>query len=130
MASRSKEKADAAIKELQQQTGKEAIFLELDLSNLASVRKAAEEYLRYGILTTMHDRNEVSRQRFAARRVYYMSCSITRASDKHGLDCTLNIQCRGVMWAPTELLTADGYDLQFGTNVVGKHSLLSSLLEV
>ena len=46
MASRSKEKADAAIKDLQQQTGKEAIFLELDLSNLASVRKAAEEFMR------------------------------------------------------------------------------------
>lgn len=53
MASRSKERADAAIKELQQQTGKEAIFLELDLSNLASVRKAAEEFLRYGSFALM-----------------------------------------------------------------------------
>lgn len=47
MASRSQEKAEAAIKELKDQTGKEAIFLELDLSNLAFVRKAAEEFLRH-----------------------------------------------------------------------------------
>ena len=31
--------------QLKEQTGKEAIFLELDLSSLASVRKAAEEFL-------------------------------------------------------------------------------------
>ncbi|KAI0733894.1 hypothetical protein C8Q72DRAFT_500583 [Fomitopsis betulina] len=91
MASRSKEKADAAIKELQQQTGKEAIFLELDLSNLASVRKAAEEYL-------------------------------SKESVLHVL-----FNNAGVMWAPTELLTADGYDLQFGTNVVG-HFFFTKLL--
>ena len=60
MASRSKERAEAAIKELQQQTGKEAIFLELDLSNLASVRKAAEEFLRYESLALMQGRNEGS----------------------------------------------------------------------
>lgn len=60
MASRSKEKADAAIKELQQQTGKEAIFLELDLSSLASVRKAAEEFLRCVTFIAMHDRNKGS----------------------------------------------------------------------
>ena len=60
MASRSKERAEAAIKELQQQTGKEAIFLELDLSNLASVRKAAEEFLRYELFALMQGRNEGS----------------------------------------------------------------------
>ncbi|EPS99625.1 NAD-binding protein [Fomitopsis schrenkii] len=91
MASRSKEKADAAIKELQQQTGKEAIFLELDLSSLASVRKAAEEFL-------------------------------SKESELHVLFNNV-----GVMWAPTELLTADGYDLQFGTNVVG-HFFFTKLL--
>jgi retinol dehydrogenase-12 len=46
MASRSKSKAEAAIAELKQDTGKEAIFLELDLSSLQSVRKAAEEFIR------------------------------------------------------------------------------------
>lgn len=47
MGSRSKDKAEAAIKELKEATGKEAIFLELDLGSLASVRKSAEEFLTY-----------------------------------------------------------------------------------
>ena len=45
LAARSKNKAEAAIAELKASTGKEAIFLELDLSSLVSVRKAAEEFL-------------------------------------------------------------------------------------
>jgi NAD(P)-dependent dehydrogenase (short-subunit alcohol dehydrogenase family) len=44
MASRSRERAETAIAKLKAETGQEAIFLELDLSNLASVRKAAEEF--------------------------------------------------------------------------------------
>jgi len=44
MASRSQERAEIAIANLKNETGKEAIFLQLDLSNLASVRKAAEEF--------------------------------------------------------------------------------------
>ena len=46
MASRSRSTAEEAIKDLKEQTGKEAIFLELNLANLSSVRKAAEEFLR------------------------------------------------------------------------------------
>ncbi|KAI0754737.1 NAD(P)-binding protein [Daedaleopsis nitida] len=45
LAARSREKAGAAIAYLKQETGKEAIFLELDLASLASVKKAAEEFL-------------------------------------------------------------------------------------
>ena len=45
LAARSRSKAEAAIKDLKDETGKDAIFLELDLSSLASVRKAAEEFL-------------------------------------------------------------------------------------
>ena len=51
MGSRSRSKAEAAIKDLKESTGKEAIFLELDLSSLTSVRKSAEEFLRYGIFS-------------------------------------------------------------------------------
>lgn len=50
MATRSKARADTAIRELKEQTGKEAIFLELDLASLRSVRKAAEEFRRLCIL--------------------------------------------------------------------------------
>ena len=46
MGSRSRSKAEAAIKELKESTGKEAIFLELDLGSLTSVRNAANEFLR------------------------------------------------------------------------------------
>lgn len=46
MAARSKERAEAAIQDLKQTTGREAIFLPLDLSNLASVRESAAEFSR------------------------------------------------------------------------------------
>lgn len=45
MASRSEEKATAAIRESKEQTGKEAIFLQLDLADLLAVKKSAEEFL-------------------------------------------------------------------------------------
>lgn len=47
MATRSRERADAAIASLKKETGKEAFFLELDLANLDSVRKATDEFARY-----------------------------------------------------------------------------------
>lgn len=50
IASRSKTKADAAIQELKEATGHEPLFLQLDLASLASVRQAAEEFLRYVFL--------------------------------------------------------------------------------
>ena len=45
LAARSKEKSIAAIASLKDATGKEADFLELDLTSLASVKRAAEEFL-------------------------------------------------------------------------------------
>ena len=46
IASRSQSKADAAIQELKEETGREPLFLQLDLANLASVRHAAEQFMR------------------------------------------------------------------------------------
>jgi NAD(P)-dependent dehydrogenase (short-subunit alcohol dehydrogenase family) len=46
MASRNREKAQAAVADIHASTGKHAIFLQLDLSDLASVRAAAKEFLR------------------------------------------------------------------------------------
>ncbi|PCH40328.1 NAD(P)-binding protein [Wolfiporia cocos MD-104 SS10] len=91
MASRSKEKADEAIKHLKEETGKAAIFLELDLSDLSSVRRAAKEFL-------------------------------SKESELHAL-----FNNAGVMVPPIEMVTKDGYDMQFGTNVVGHH-LFTQLL--
>jgi len=48
IAARSQEKTEAAIKDLKDQTGKEAIWLKLDLSDLNTVKAAAEEFLTYG----------------------------------------------------------------------------------
>ncbi|EIW63604.1 NAD-P-binding protein [Trametes versicolor FP-101664 SS1] len=44
MAARSKEKAERAIAELHDETGKTALFLPLDLNDLKSVQKAVEEF--------------------------------------------------------------------------------------
>ncbi|EEB90045.1 hypothetical protein MPER_11801, partial [Moniliophthora perniciosa FA553] len=44
-AARGKKQSEEVIEELRKGTGKRAIFLELDLANLKSIRKAAEEFL-------------------------------------------------------------------------------------
>ena len=46
MGSRSRAKAEKAIEELRKETGKEAIFLELNLTDYTSIHKAADEFLR------------------------------------------------------------------------------------
>ncbi|KZV94531.1 NAD(P)-binding protein [Exidia glandulosa HHB12029] len=91
LAARSKAKAEEAIAELERETGKRAIFHELDLGNLAAVKRSAEEF----------------------------------ASRESQLDVLINNA--GVMNPPIESLTSDGYDLQFGTNVLG-HFLFTKLL--
>ncbi|OJA18872.1 hypothetical protein AZE42_08567 [Rhizopogon vesiculosus] len=83
IACRDKAKGEAAIRELQDSTGKEAVLLQLNLSNLRSVKAAAEEFLSKEPLLNVLFNNA------------------------------------GVMSSPAEMLTDDGYDLQFGTNVVG-----------
>ncbi|KAG1751095.1 hypothetical protein EDB19DRAFT_1675262 [Suillus lakei] len=91
VAARSQEKAEVAIKDLKDSTGKEALFLKLDLADLKSVKASAEEYL----------------------------------SKETKLDVLYN--SAGVMFPPKDWLTADGYDLQFGTNVLG-HFYFTKLL--
>lgn len=46
MASRNEAKALAAIAQLEKETGRQAIFLRLDLADLKSVRAAAQEFMR------------------------------------------------------------------------------------
>jgi len=91
LAARSPEKASEAIKRLQEETKKSAIFLQLDLADLPSVRTAAESFL----------------------------------AQESRLDLLFNNG--GVMISPPEMLTAQGHDLQFGTNVIG-HFFLTELL--
>lgn len=77
MASRSKSRAEAAIAELKQDTGKEAIFLELDLSSLASVRKAAEEFAR---LVAIVNASQNAPHMLSAKNRLYTSCTTTPES--------------------------------------------------
>lgn len=46
MASRSQAKAEEAIADLERETGKKAIFLQLDLADLAAIKRAAETFQR------------------------------------------------------------------------------------
>ncbi|KZV62189.1 NAD(P)-binding protein [Peniophora sp. CONT] len=92
LAARSESKATAAIEELEKETGKTAIFLKLDLSDLTAVRCAADEFLSKEPL--LH--------------VLFNSA--------------------GVMACPLDLYTAQGFDMQIGTNVIGHFFLTQCLL--
>ncbi|KAJ7154081.1 NAD(P)-binding protein [Mycena filopes] len=91
IATRSAEKTKAAIEDLKAQTGKEAEFLSVDLADLQSIKRGAEEFLK----------------------------------KESRLDVLFNNG--GVMEPPIEQLTAQNYDLTFGTNVLG-HFYLTKLL--
>jgi NAD(P)-dependent dehydrogenase (short-subunit alcohol dehydrogenase family) len=92
MAARSQSKAEAAIAELKEQTGKDALFLKLDLGDLKSIKVSAAEFL-------------------------------SKEPELHIL-----FNNGGVMMPPIEDRTADGYDLQFGTNVLGPFYFTKLLL--
>ncbi|KAF7981824.1 hypothetical protein HWV62_31949 [Athelia sp. TMB] len=105
LAARSAEKGAAAIRELKEATGREALFLQLDLADLRSVKAAAEEFIRHA-------------QRFE---------SFLTASRLTHPPVAKRASCMGVFAPPVEQLTKDGYDLQFGTNVLG-HFYFTQLL--
>ncbi|KAL5478707.1 RDH1_1 [Sanghuangporus weigelae] len=94
IAGRNKSKADNAINVLKNETGKEVLFIELDLADLKAVKKAAEEFK-------------------------------SKETQLHIL-----FNSGGVMVPPVDQLTADGYDLQFGTNVLGHFYFTKLLLPV
>ncbi|KAJ6547751.1 hypothetical protein DFH09DRAFT_1320718 [Mycena vulgaris] len=91
LAARSLEKAASAIKRLEDETKKSAMFLHLDLADWRSVRTAAETFL----------------------------------AQEPRLDLLFNNG--DVLISPPDQLTAQGYDFQFGTNVLG-HFYLTELL--
>jgi len=91
IATRSKEKSEAAIEELKRETGNQSVFfLKLDLSDLVSVKAAAEEFIEREIeLHTLYN--------------------------------------NGGVYAVIDKLTSQGFDMQFGTNVLG-HFYFTKLL--
>ena len=68
-------KANAAIAELKALTGKEAIFLQLDLADIQTVRKSAEDFLSY---VPPHFARGDDQPVVSARRVSFIFSSITR----------------------------------------------------
>ena len=116
LAARSQEKATAAIASLREETGREAIFLQLDLASLVSVKAAAQEFL------SKEPELHVLFCNACASRPDLLSAN--RFKTYSGLGFHVR---SGVMWPAVDLLTADGYDLQFGTNVLG-HFYLTELL--
>ncbi|KAJ7116270.1 hypothetical protein C8R43DRAFT_1137945 [Mycena crocata] len=80
------------LKNAKTETGKRAIFLELDLADLHSVRRAATAFL----------------------------AQETR--------CDVLFNNGGVMLCPTDQLTPQGHDIQFGTDVIGHYFLTELLL--
>ncbi|KAF8601567.1 NAD(P)-binding protein [Ceratobasidium sp. AG-I] len=95
MAARNRSKADEAIEWLKTETnGKIPIFLQLDLADLDSVRRAAEEFKQ-------------------------------KEQELHVL-----FNNGGVMNPPIDIKTANGYDSQFGTNMLGHYLFTMSLLTV
>lgn len=92
LAARSPAKANEAIQHLKDITKKDDIhFLQLDLADLPSIKKAVDEF----------------------------------KSKEQKLDMLFN--SGGVMVPPKSELTAQGYDLQFGTNTLG-HGVFTLLL--
>lgn len=88
---RSKERALAAISHLKEATGKEVMFVQMDLGDLKSVKNAAREI----------------------------------ESKEQKVDILFNNG--GVMNTPINQLTTDGYECQFGTNVIGHYLFTKSL---
>ncbi|KAJ7651646.1 hypothetical protein DFH06DRAFT_1282855 [Mycena polygramma] len=101
IAARNELKIKAAIQDLKVLTGKTASSLILDLEDFQSIQKANEHFLHMRPLLTGSHRQE------------------TR------LDILFNNA--GIMMPPVEATTASGYDLSFGTNVLG-HFYLTKLL--
>lgn len=54
LAARSESKAQSALDELEKETGRKGIFLQLDLSDLDAVKKSAQRFLEYVFLNFIH----------------------------------------------------------------------------
>ncbi|KAI6038879.1 hypothetical protein EDC04DRAFT_1844250 [Pisolithus marmoratus] len=94
IACRDVAKGESALRELRENTGRDAHLLKLNLANLRSIKEASEEFL-------------------------------SKETQLHVL-----FNNAGVMHPPVALVTDDGYDLQFGTNVLGHFYLAKLLLPI
>ncbi len=103
IAGRTPQKVQGAIDDLRGEIGKAASFLQLDLADLSSIKNAVLEFLRYVL-------------EFCA--VSYVQALSHRRRLEQRLDVLFN--SAGLMYPAVDLVTKDGYDMQFGTNVGGR----------
>jgi retinol dehydrogenase-12 len=102
VASRDSQKSHDAIKNLKEETGKEAILLPVDLSDLRNVRKAADTFL-----------SKENKLDILINNASVLSYYCAPKSD---------LSYSGVS-QPGDILTKDGYDGQFGINVLSHFHL-------
>ena len=103
IAARSQEKSQKAIDELKKETGKESVFfLKLDLTDLVAIKAAAEEFIgKESELHGLYNNAYVPRVLFCREKLHIL------------------MSHSGVMYTPVDKITEQGYDMQFGTNVLG-----------
>lgn len=93
-----------------------AILLPLDLSSLDSIKQASAEFRKYDhrFILSLFMTSPI------AWNLSCMFCSIMRKWSAYIIsESAHKIGFRGVMASPNSFLTQDGYDLQFGVNVLG-----------
>jgi retinol dehydrogenase-12 len=102
IAARSQEKSQKAIDELKKETGNESVFfLKLDLSDLFAIKAAAEEFV----------------DKESELHVLYNNAYVPHAFCRENFHILMSLS--GVMYTPVDKVTEQGYDMQFGTNVLG-----------
>lgn len=113
IAGRSRTKAEEAIGKLRNEVNGrvDAHFLELDLGNLKSVKRAVGDYT-----------NRESKLHILFNNGFVLFFALTLRF--------LTFSPRGVMHPPLESLTSDGYDDQFGINVLGHFYFTKLLLPI
>lgn len=128
LGARSESKALEAIERLKAETGHTSIFLQLDLADLHSVRRAADEFISCvgSFFCLEFPVSECLRPGKKA------NCTFSSTTGKIPIviccsSLLMDYTSSGVMTSPMDMLTAQGYDLQFGTNVLGTWLIRLSL---
>lgn len=80
VAARNEQKATAVVEDLQKETGKTALFLKLELSDLGSVYEAAEEFKGCAALFLLAGQTTPFSTRSVAKKNAWISYTTTRRS--------------------------------------------------
>jgi retinol dehydrogenase-12 len=120
IASHSETRVKATIQELKELTGQEALFIELELSSLSSVRAAAQQFQQFVPASLSRlSRNKYSNCRQESKlHVLFNNAYVPQSFIWHYYH-SLNFRVSGVMLPDPKAFTAEGHDLQFGVNVLG-----------